>query len=190
MPVMAVGTEKLSMPAGRRRHLPPHLGMTGKTFRPHRFHRIPQGSQRFMRVGMAIQAVIDLEMRFSLMAEDTGGYRIFPFWRMFRVAVKAADLGGMFAALGGKSLQLKRMTLGAIILLQRRLRLVHGKRDRADQNKKNCETATSDHASANVLCPPRENRFLKAHEVKSTCPLPGGKFLSEHATKQVHPVHD
>ena len=162
MPVMAVGTEKLSMPAGRRRHLPPHLGMTGKTFRPHRFHRIPQGSQRFMRVGMAIQAVIDLEMRFSLMAEDTGGYRIFPFWRMFRVAVKAADLGGMFAALGGKSLQLKRMTLGAIILLQRRLRLLHGKKDHADQKKESCQPAAFQHASTNIVFPVGENRFHKA----------------------------
>ena len=173
MPIMAVGAKKLRMPAGRRRHLLPPLGMTGKTFRSHRFHRIPQGSQRLMRVGMAIQAVINLEMRFSLMAKDTGGYGIFPFRRMFRVAVKATDLGGVFPALGGKSLQLKRMTLGAIILLQPRLRLLHGKKDHADQKKESCQPAAFQHASINIVFPAGKNRFHKALGEKISRPITG-----------------
>lgn len=162
MPIMAAGTKKLRMPAGRCRHQLPHPGMTGKTFRAHRFHRIPQGGQGLMRVGMAIQAVLDLEMRLPLMAEDTGGYRIFPFRRMFGMAVKATDLGGVFPALGGKNLQLKRMTLGAIIFQQRRVGLVHGKKESTDQNKENCAAAAFYHAWINIVFPAGKDRLHKA----------------------------
>jgi|GEM_PF-6882469 len=113
-----------------------------------------------MRIGMAIQAVLDQEMRLSLMAKNTGEYRIFPFRQMLRMAGKATE-PRVFPALGGKDLQLKQMTLGAISFLQSRLRPVRGKRNGADQQKENCQPAFNQ-AWTNILFPPWEDCFHKA----------------------------
>jgi len=136
-----------------------------------------------MRIGMAIQAVPNLEMRLPLMAKCTLGYGIFPLRKVFRMAVKATNFRGVFTAVFGKILQLKRMTLGTILLQQSRPRLARGKRAGTDQKKKNHHTAAFYYACINILFPARENRFHKVLCVKPAGPLPGDKkFLFRLAT--------
>lgn len=112
-----------------------------------------------MRICMALQAVLDLEMRLSLMAKDTCGYCIFPFRRVLRMAFEATDLCGVFAAGSGNCLELKPMTLGTILLLQRSLGQVSSKRVGADKHKENCQTAAFYYTCANILFPVGKNRF-------------------------------
>jgi len=158
--VMAAGAEQLRMPAGRCRHLLPHLGMAGKTLRAQRFHCIPQRGQRLMRIGMAIQAVLDLKMGLPLMAKGAGNYCIFSFRQMLRMAGKATE-PRVFPALGGKDLQLKRMTLGAILLLQLRLRLGRSQGAGTGQQKQNYQPAAGYQAYMMSLFQARKNRFHK-----------------------------
>jgi hypothetical protein len=159
--VMAAGAEQLRMAAGRCRHLLPHLGMAGKTLRAQRFHRISQRGQRLMRIGMAIQAVLDLKMGLPLMAKGAGNYCIFSFRQMLRMAVKATRLCGMFPPFLGKSLLLEPMTLAAILLLQLRLRLGRSQGAGTGQQKQNYQPAAGYQAYMMSLFQARKNRFHK-----------------------------
>jgi hypothetical protein len=87
MAIMTAGAEEFRMPAGRRGHLPANAFMAGKTRRTRRFYRILQRSQGFMGIGMAAQAVLDLEMRLPIMAKGAGDNPFLPLWQMFRMAV-------------------------------------------------------------------------------------------------------
>ena len=105
--IMAVGAEKLGMPAGSSRHLLSHIGMTGKTFLACRFGRVPQRDQGLMGISMALQTVFDLEMRLSCMAKGAGGYRIFPFRRVLGMTVETSDFCGVFTAFSSNCLKFK-----------------------------------------------------------------------------------
>jgi hypothetical protein len=97
MPVMTASAIKVRMPAGCRQHLLPHLKMTGKAFLPGRLDWIPQGGERFVRISMALQTILNLVMRPTCVAKGAGGYGIFSFRGVLRMAIEAADFRGVLA---------------------------------------------------------------------------------------------